>query len=163
MVADAGVQSLPIVELSELHDVGDGLDVVFKRLVVNELRFHAVKEGFHPGIVQRVALAAHAAHHARVDDCIAVVVGGVFSALIGVKQATRPRRIAMQGHAQCTFGQLGVALAAERPAHHLATVKIQHHRVVKPAAAGFDVGENARPLLACTSWFAGMRQLITGR
>ena len=69
------MQSFPVAELNVLNDFGDRLDHMINAMLVNQLRLERVEEGFGHGIVQRIALAAHAAHQSGGFHLVAIVVG----------------------------------------------------------------------------------------
>lgn len=111
-----------------------------------QLRFQGVEERLHGRIVERITLAAHTARHVCRLDQFAVIVCGIFDALVGVEDTSGNGSLSRQCHAQCALCELRVTLTTKRPAHHLATEQIQYHGMVEPAGTSLDISKVSGPM-----------------
>lgn len=112
---------------------------------MDALALEAAEEVFGNGVVIRISLAGHALLNAEVDKSLAVSVGGVLDAAVGVENEAGLRLAVLDGYAESVEGEICVDAVGESVADDLLCAKVLHNGAIEPALVGGDIGNIADP------------------
>ena len=139
------VQSLCIVKRQPVHHGRFGFFAGRKALTVNTSPLHRSPQALSRRIVPAVTLTAHRTLHAIRLQGRLNQMPTVLGAAIRMHNQSCRRSTSEPGHAQRIHDQLLRHARLDRPAHHLSTEQVQHHRQIQPTFIGRQIRDVRRP------------------
>jgi hypothetical protein len=145
-LAQVGVATTPVVEGFDVLELV-GLRVSSRRggRAMHPLVLQAVEEALGRGIYPAVALAARLGGDAALGKLGRHHVTRLLATTLAVEDHPSICLPAELGHHQCIGADVGCHARLDRPADDFSLKHVQHHGQVKPALAGVDVDDVARP------------------
>jgi hypothetical protein len=113
--------------------------------LVDKFDLQRVEEALHGRIIVAASRPAHRRFCFHCSESLAVRLGCVLAAAVGMADEAFGRLLPLRGHHQGGQRQLGTHMVAHRPADDFAGRQVEYGSEIQPSLTGRDVGDVSEP------------------